>query len=428
MTTLSISEGRPTGPGSALFEAGPNAVRNHPSGIRGPLGFFVLAYVALLPVQLEAGTLGRVGISDAFLLLFLLFGAYRVRFARGAWTIFHFGLVCVLAMGSIVYVLKTGMISTYMVLNKNIGLMVLLSSYAMFTSLTTGWPDVRRVLRLFVLAAAVHIGLAMGAYVYTLFTGVPVPLMNFYEGRLSGMLIDPNAFGGFAGVALAIHASTFFSKKPLVAGVAGAAVLALLSSGLLLTFSRSSWIGFVFAILIFGYFRPKMGLAFLCFFLLAGVGLYVGLGEKAQTLSGLAERRNTAMQRVEQFNLAMPMIADSPIWGAGLATFQDRVGKVVHNTALWFLTDFGLIGLTVYGGYILWLIHIAVTCYRAAPSAAEKAIVLGLLAAHFQMLGVSVGIEAFYQRHWWMVMALLGAANAMLHRQKQAEREAWQPS
>ena len=30
---------------------------------------------------------------------------------------------------------------------------------------------------------------------------------------------------------------------------------------------------------------------------------------------------------------------------------------------------------------------------------------LALLAAFTGMIGVSMGIEAFYQRHWWVVMA-----------------------
>jgi hypothetical protein len=40
-------------------------------------------------------------------------------------------------------------------------------------------------------------------------------------------------------------------------------------------------------------------------------------------------------------------------------------------------------------------------------------LVLGLMAAHVGMLGLSLGIEALYQRHWWMVMAFLGSAYAI---------------
>jgi hypothetical protein len=29
------------------------------------------------------------------------------------------------------------------------------------------------------------------------------------------------------------------------------------------------------------------------------------------------------------------------------------------------------------------------------------------------MLGLSMGIEAFYQRHWWLTFALVGAASAI---------------
>jgi hypothetical protein len=39
--------------------------------------------------------------------------------------------------------------------------------------------------------------------------------------------------------------------------------------------------------------------------------------------------------------------------------------------------------------------------------------VLALLLAHAAMLGVAMGIEAFYQRHWWLVMALIASAYSL---------------
>jgi hypothetical protein len=52
-----------------------------------------------------------------------------------------------------------------------------------------------------------------------------------------------------------------------------------------------------------------------------------------------------------------------------------------------------------------------------APPEAQP-YVLASLVALVGMLGLSMGIEAFYQRHWWLSFALVGAASAMTSRVK----------
>jgi len=48
---------------------------------------------------------------------------------------------------------------------------------------------------------------------------------------------------------------------------------------------------------------------------------------------------------------------------------------------------------------------------------------LALLSAHGAMLGLSVGIEALYQRHWWLVLAL-GAALTGIEHTRRVRQEA----
>jgi putative inorganic carbon (HCO3(-)) transporter len=38
---------------------------------------------------------------------------------------------------------------------------------------------------------------------------------------------------------------------------------------------------------------------------------------------------------------------------------------------------------------------------------------LALLLAHAAMLGVAMGIEAFYQRHWWLVFSLIASSYSL---------------
>jgi len=37
------------------------------------------------------------------------------------------------------------------------------------------------------------------------------------------------------------------------------------------------------------------------------------------------------------------------------------------------------------------------------------------------MLGVAMGIEAFYQRHWWLIFSLIASSYSLAH------RTAWYP-
>ena len=91
------------------------------------------------------------------------------------------------------------------------------------------------------------------------------------------------------------------------------------------------------------------------------------------------------------------------------------MGEVAHNSAMWFLADFGVVGLLVFLAFTGWFFAAGWKAYRNAP-ASEKPLALALLAAHAAMFGLAMGIEAFYQRQWWVVFGLIGAAYCLTQR------------
>jgi O-antigen ligase len=234
--------------------------------------------------------------------------------------------------------------------------------------------------------------------------------MNFYQGRLSGMLIDPNAFGGLVVVALAVHASTFFGERPIIPGWAGLFCTVTLAAGLFLTLSRSAWMGFGLALLFSIPFRPRLIAACLAIGVVALGVLWIslGTGDRSEVLR-IANRPETAEQRLTQIRQAIPMIAESPIFGVGIAGFLDAHGWIIHDTTVWMATEFGLVGLGVFLGFMIWFLLRGLSAFRL-PGAGDRDLIVGLMCAHVGMWGVSFGIEAFYQRHWWMAMALLASA------------------
>jgi O-antigen ligase len=270
------------------------------------------------------------------------------------------------------------------------------------------------MLRLFVIAVAIHAAISAGSVIVAEATGVNVlPWMNYLGRRASGMLIDPNAFGGLVVVALVIHTTTFFGGAPLIRGVAGYLAMGGLAIALILTLSRTAWIGMSAACVLGTLLRPKLLAAYsLAALLAAGAILgFVGAGG-ADSIAHTANRSNTTQQRIDQINQAIPMVAERPILGSGLGAFIRQHGWIIHNTTMWILTELGFIGLFIYAGFMFWFYGAGFSAYRMSVGAIKPAAV-GLMCAHLGMQAVSVGIEAFYQRHWWFVMAMLACANVV---------------
>jgi putative inorganic carbon (HCO3(-)) transporter len=84
---------------------------------------------------------------------------------------------------------------------------------------------------------------------------------------------------------------------------------------------------------------------------------------------------------------------------------------------MWMLSEFGLVGVTIYGGFMLWFIVRGREALRLGDPASQP-LILALISAHVGMLGVSAGIEALYQRHWWLVMAMLASSWVLARKNK----------
>jgi putative inorganic carbon (hco3(-)) transporter len=63
-------------------------------------------------------------------------------------------------------------------------------------------------------------------------------------------------------------------------------------------------------------------------------------------------------------------------------------------------------------GFLGWFLLKGWSAYRFAPTR-EQPIALALLLAHTSMIGLAMGIEAFYQRHWWMAFGLIASGYSL---------------
>lgn len=255
-------------------------------------------------------------------------------------------------------------------------------------------------------------------------------------GRLHGFMANPNAYGVLVAVVLALQMpfmkrGELFSKRLHVAGF-GIALTALIFTG-----SRTAWLAFIVgmaALHFLGEIRYRqagLGTLIAAAIILAvavepSTGLLRSPGGPGSDADGrpraltyivnsqLVNLQTTSFQmRIEQARRAVELWRARPVFGIGLGGFlwdqnrgQEPSPSTLHNTALWLLTETGLVGLLLFTGFYL-------ACLRALlPGLAGRrsAIAVGGLATVIVFAGASLGMEVMYQRHFWF---LLGFALAL---------------
>jgi putative inorganic carbon (hco3(-)) transporter len=388
-----------------------------PAQLSGGVSFWLAAYVALLPFQIEPSPDLRLAMADAALFGYLIWRVSSIRLVRGAWSVWHLALVCLFAMGLFVTVSNSGALSRYVFLNKGLGLLTLLVAYAAITSEIGNWWQLRKVLRIFVLSVSFQNIIVMAALLSSYVAGVNFSFINYGNERLSGMMVDPNAYGGLLIVALAFNVVGSTGPIPVTRGFLRVVCDVTLAAGILFTFSRSAWIALGAAWLTFLLFRPKSALrmAAVVSTAIPVLLLFIGLGLLSP--QRMLQRQDTIDSRVALIHDSLDQFKAHPLLGMGLGSFRESGGTIVHNTFLWFLADFGLAGAVTFIAFIAWFAMAGFRAYNLAPPEAQP-YVLAAVVALVGMLGLSMGIEAFYQRHWWLSFALVGAASAIASKVK----------
>ena len=126
----------------------------------------------------------------------------------------------------------------------------------------------------------------------------------------------------------------------------------------------------------------------------------------------MASRPKQVQQRFDLIHQALHVFVHHPLLGGGLGSFRLAVGEVAHNSVMWFLADFGILGVAAFLAFLAWFFTTAWLAYRFAPGR-QKPLALALFLAHVAMIGLAMGIEAFYQRYWWLVLGLIGSAHSL---------------
>ena len=394
------------------------------TGRGGVLRWLLTGYIVFLPVQIETPQQLRFAPSDLFLAVALFLGLRVWRIRWPAWTGWHAALLGLFAVSLVAVLLTHGSVSQYVLLNKMAGLVLLFGSYLALTSLADSWGDWRWFLKAFVVSVTLQNAVNVAAFLWCRVTGADDPwldiLLSSGLDRLAGMLVDANAYGGLLIVAYAVVLLDGHSEPALLGWRLRLFSLATLSLGLLLTSSRSAWLGLA-VLTLFGVCRSPRLLFVVALTAVIGIGMmaYFAGAENFDALLTVSARQNTIDERIELSENALRLFARYPLLGGGIGAFVEEHDQIIHNTALWFLAEFGLVGVIVLIGFLCSFLVNAWAAYRVAEPH-RRALLAGLVAAHLAMIGFSLGVEALYQRWWWLVMALLASAHTLALRNADA--------
>lgn len=380
-----------------------------------PLTLLLLGWVAMLPIQFQIGEVGaadRFSPADLVILLVPVVAFHRLMVVKGTWSLAHtlmFGLL----PASLVYTLViTGGLTSYAIVNKTFGILLLFLAYVAVTVGLGTYELAERAIRVFVISTTI----VNVASIIALLLWWDQPILNDLGNdmdRLTGMLVDPNAYGGLLVAALAFLIPGVRERRRLLPPVFHYMAWISLPLGILLTQSRSAWLALGVMFIALAIMSPGIAARalFALIFLVLIVAIIAG-ADARQDFIDRSDRPQNIDSRVEHIRDAIDAYVEAPLFGTGLGSFYEKYDQIVHVTALWFLSDMGIIGLFVFLAFIG---VISVWSYRLANARKEGAIgdlTLGLLLGHASVIGLSVGIEAMYQRHWWFIMGLIAVLYA----------------
>ena len=381
----------------------------------------LLVWAAMFPIQIDTvRTIGfRFAPSDVVLVGLLIGTAVRVGRDR-----IHLSetiraligpcllLTWLVALATIA-LLTAGHLDQYVVVNKLIGLTSLVLSFGLVALTAHTSINSSRPLEIYCIIGSAWN--AIGVMAYLTWNHIePLKSLIFapgWENRVRGLLVDPNAYGGYV-ASIAVLQLCVLAKATRPSALLSAANASVLLVGLALTNSRSAWLALLCgtAALIMHLspverrrLRPYGFVLLLIGGALSLRSFGVGATHYEATMRGAAldYRFSLAVVAIDAFR-------SSPIWGVGLGLFEAAPGQrgyIPHSTYLWLMAETGLVGLVLF---LAWSRSMYISASRVVAGTNRELhlpaiVVISVLCA---WLGLMVGIEASYQRHYWFLLAL----------------------
>ena len=200
-------------------------------------------------------------------------------------------------------------------------------------------------------------------------------------------------------------------------------------------FSRSGYLATLVGWLFLGFIKDRRILIGLFIFILFWQALLpVAVKERIEMTKTEEGFDSTSSQRFDMWEIALGIISNSPIFGAGLNFTQHFSVKLddynytwhsFHNAYLQTAVELGLVGLGIFLLIFFFAIRAGWRLYKKTNSGFYKGIGLGLMGCTFAcMAGNLAGTYWHYQNvmgFFWVLLALVNRSSIIIEQQKITE-------
>ena len=317
--------------------------------------------------------------------------------------------------------------------------------YPLLVNMLTTREELERFFGHMLMAGTLACSVAVGAYVLSV---VGLPIGGAETGRAAtesfaraygayGTMVEPNILGSFAGAQLLIALTLWSGHSELLDGLWRRRVRVLMlaaAAALLLSFTRSAWVGAVVgvgALMLTRRRGNRVGLGKMLIPLAAAVllvAIVLTVPSDAATLLRfkLANLFNvaspTAAVRLIVYGMAIDQLQVHPIIGWGTFTFAALAAQGadfaryegwrnlwIGNYLLLALHDTGIIGLALWTGFLWSTMQAGVRARKATLDGEAALRITALLLGVVTLLVAYLATSGFTLGYPWLVMGLLAA-------------------
>jgi O-antigen ligase len=194
--------------------------------------------------------------------------------------------------------------------------------------------------------------------------------------RATGTSIDPNVFGGLLMLAATLMLGQWFAPRPVVPRPALVPFAALSCVAMVLSDSRSSWVGLAAATAFLATTRYRKLWLFVIPAALFLLALPIGQEMLERLVSGFTARDRASALRLDEYRQAVQLIGAYPILGVGFGDAPEA-GTFVGVSSIYLLVGehTGLVGLGLFLASLAALLAASVRAARTADLDARAMLV-----------------------------------------------------
>jgi len=264
--------------------------------------------------------------------------------------------------------------------------------------------------------------------------------------RRNATFVNSNYYARFLVITMVMATALFFHEKSRLRYLLLAA-FAFAALALPFTSSRSNWVAaatLLPLLVLVLPIKPRLRLRLLAIGAVSGIALIGIVAARepalADRLQSLTSARQSLDERSFQIRAGWQMFLDHPLFGVGLASYDDELlgpyirfappgfarasdGTAIlsHTSVITVMSELGMAGLTVLALLLCRFARGSWRLYREA-SVEDRALVAGLVGAFLViLLHSNFGAHFFTEPYLWLMLGLMTSLAAIRQRESQSD-------